>query len=175
MSRVYVPLACVLVLSACAGAGDGSAVPPGDTAAERCATWTAEALAVTGTTRADIRAQLGEPAEITAATEPNRHIPDAIDSLFTMTYTGIVFSLRTPPQAGDMLERAHVTDNAHLLWSEPGIGVTAERVIELIGEPAEREPDLLHYACGTGPVSEPVFVVIRDSVVQAVIFDFYVD
>lgn len=169
-------LACLVVSGACAGTGEGGGdPPPGETAAERCAAWIEEALAVTGTGRDDIRAQLGEPTEVSATTEPNRHIPDATDSLFTVTYPGIVFSLRKPPEGGDLLERAHVTDNAHLLWTDPGIGASAERVIEVLGEPAEREPDLLHYACGSGPVNEPAFFVLRDSVVQAVIFDFYVD
>lgn len=165
-------LTALLLAAACAGS-DGE--PPGGTAAERCRAWVEEGLAIDSLTRAGLRARLGEPTDVVAATEPNRHIPDAIDSLFTLSWTGVSVAVRTPPSGTDLVERVSVQDNRWLRWPDPGIGSTEERVIDVLGAPQERQPGVLRYACGSGPVDEPVGFIITEGIVSEIIFDFYVD
>jgi hypothetical protein len=159
---------------ACAG-GDGGTQPPGETPAERCQAWVDQGLAIDTLTRAGLRARLGPPTDVVAATEPNRHIPDAIDSLFTMHWPGASVMLRTPPSGADLAERVTVRDDRWLRWTDPGIGDAGARVVEVLGPPQERQPGILRYACGAGPVDEPVGFVIVDGVVSEIVFDFYVD
>lgn len=164
--------AVLFVATACAGPPD---LPPGETAAERCVAYVERGLALDSLTRAGLRARLGPATEETVATEPNRHIPDAIDSLFTMQWIGLSVDLRTPPSGDDLVERVTVTDDRWLRWTDPGIGDTEEGLREFLGTPQERQTDVLRYACGEGPVSEPVGFVITEGVITEVVFDFYVD
>lgn len=170
--RHGLPVVCV-VLGACVAATD--AVPPGDTAAERCVRYVEEGLALDSLTRAGLRAALGEPASIETDTEPNRHIPDAIDSLFTLAWEGLEVRVRTPPSGSDLVERVTVRHDRYLRWPDPGIGATQDHVAEVLGPPQERQPGVVRYACGSGPVSEPVGFVITDAHVVEIVFDFYVD
>lgn len=173
MSRAGPLLALLLTASACTR-GEGT-MPPGETAEERCRAFVEDGLALDSLTRAGLRAQLGEPERIEAATEPNRHIPDAVDSLFTMVWPGATAVLRTPPAGNDLVEQISLTDGRWLRWNVPGIGSAEARVIEVLGPPQERQPNVLRYACGGGPVDEPVGFVIENGSVAEIVFDFYVD
>jgi hypothetical protein len=173
--RTTYGLSLVLLLFACGCNGGGASLPPGDTAEERCANWVEGALTVEARTRGALLQALGAPDSVLATTEPNRHIPDGIDSLITVNHQGIVFSVRKPPAGGDLVERIVVRDNRWLRWTEPGIGTSAERVVQSIGEPAEREATLLRYSCGTGIVEEPVSFVLENGRVLEILFEFYVD
>ncbi len=172
LSRTWL-LAMASLLIACAG-GERSG-PPGETAAERCTAFMARALTLDASSRASLQGALGAPDTVEAMTEPNRHIPDGIDSLFFVHYAGASATLRKPPAGGELLEKVVVTDARHLRWSEPGIGTAEARVLELLGEPLERDADVLVYQCGEGPVDEPVTFLLANGVVREVVFTYYVD
>lgn len=165
--------ALLLAAAACAG-GEGS-MPPGETAAERCRAFVEDGLALDSLTRTGLRAQLGEPQRVEATTEPNRHIPDAVDSLFTMVWPGATVLMRMPPAGNDLVEQIALTDGRWLRWQTPGIGAAEARVMEVLGQPQERQPNVLRYACGGGPVDEPVGFVIENGSVARIVFDYYVD
>jgi hypothetical protein len=160
----------LLTLFACGGAR-----PPGATAEERCANWVERGLTVDARTRATLRETIGAPESVDVTTEPNRHIPDGIDTLVTVDYPGVAFSIRKPPEGGDLTERVVVNDNRWLRWTDPGIGTTVERVITSLGEPTDREETLLRFSCGRGIVEEPVTFVLENGRVSEILFDFYVD
>ena len=175
MTQLTCGALALLMLLACSGDNMGGSRPPGSTTEQRCASFVERGLTVEGRTRAALHQTLGAPASIDVTTEPNRHIPDGIDSLVTVTYPGITFSVRKPPEGGDLMERIVVQDNRWLRWSEPGIGASSESVISSIGEPAERDETMLRYSCGTGIVEEPVTFVLENGRVREIVFDFYVD
>jgi hypothetical protein len=82
---------------------------PGETARERCKAFYEEGLAVAARTRSELREELGEPAAIEGETEPNRHDPARMDSLWTVRYDGLAAEIRTAG-GNDLLERMTVTD-----------------------------------------------------------------
>jgi hypothetical protein len=167
---------CLLLLGLLACDRDlGRSPPPGSTPEERCASWVANGLAVEARTRATLEQELGPPRQTQTATGPNRHIPDGVDSIITVHYPGIVFALRKPPEGGDLLETAVVSDDRWLRWTDPGIGSSANRIIEILGAPAERSDSLYRYTCGTGIAEEPVSISIADQRVAEIVFEFYVD
>lgn len=164
-----------LTVPAREGEGDVSP-PPGATAAERCAAFVGRGLRVTGTTRPEIRAELGDPLEVDVVTEPNRHMVGATDSLFALGYQGIEFQIRTPPSGRDLLERVVVRDNRHLRYARPGIGDARADVVSLLGPPTDgSEPDRLIYECGDGITPNPVHIVLADDVVREIWYTYYVD
>lgn len=174
MRRRLAPLAALglAVATACIEPED---LPPGETAAERCVAYVERGLAVDSLTRAALRTGLGPASEESVTTEPNRHIPDAIDSLFTLQWPGLTVNVRTPPAGNDLVERVTVTDDRWLRWTDPGIGDTEARLREILGTPQERQGNVLRYACGMGPVDQPVGFVIADGAIVRIVFDFYVD
>jgi len=175
MKRITCGILALLTLLGCGGEGVGGARPPGAGAEERCANFVTRSLTVEARTRTALREALGAPESVDVTTEPNRHIPDGTDSLVTVSYPGVAFSLRKPPEADDLMERIVVRDNRWLRWSEPGIGATSEDVTLILGEPAERDATLLRYSCSTGIVEEPVSFVLENGRVREIVFEFYVD
>lgn len=138
----------------------------------------AATLLRTAATRSALAEAYGEPDSVAVATEPNRHMPDATDSLFVVHYPGLAVTLRTPPSARDLVAAVTVTDNRYLAYPSIGIGTREEAVIAALGEPHERaEGDgttVLTYACGE-EVEQPVTFDIRDGVVVRIEASYYVD
>lgn len=131
-------------------------------------------LLATNPTRADLRGRFGEPDSVRVVIEANRHVPDAIDSIFTLHYPGLVVSMRTPPGAGDMAEHVAVTDNRYLRFTEVGIGVEAARITDVLGPPTEADGDRLVYSCGMG-AEQPTTFVLADGRVSRIFVEYYVD
>lgn len=156
-------------------AAEPSEVPEGATARERCRAFHERGLAVPVDSRASLRAALGGPEEVSVATEPNRHIPEATDSVFTVRYPDLVVTIRRVPDGGELTESAMVRDPRHLRYRVLGPGATREGLVEALGEPDATEDGTLVYACGTGPVDEPVRFDLSDGIVRVVRFSYYVD
>ena len=160
-----------------AGAADTTRAAADRALALDCDTLAATLLR-TGATRSALAQAYGEPDSVEATTEPNRHMPDATDSLFVVHYPGLGVTLRTPPSARDLVSAVMVTDNRYLAYPSIGIGTREEAVVAALGEPDERtEGDgttVLTYACGE-EVEQPVTFHIRDGVVVRIEASYYVD
>jgi hypothetical protein len=124
-------------------------------------------------TRAGLRDRFGAPDSTHAATEPNRHVPGAVDSLFTEFRPGLVGSFRTLAGARDLIAGAEVTGRGYIAHSGLDIGAPEARVVRILGEPSRRSGDALVYECGE--VEQPVTFRLRDGIVTAVTIAYYVD
>lgn len=138
----------------------------------------AATLLRTAATRSALAEAYGEPDSVEVTTEPNRHIPDATDSLFVVHYPGLAVTLRTPPSARDLVSAITVTDNRYLAYPSIGIGTREEAVIAALGQPHESTTTdgttTLVYACGE-EVEQPVTFLVRDDVVVRIDASYYVD
>jgi hypothetical protein len=124
--------------------------------------------------RETVAARFGPPDSTITTVEPNRHVPDAVDSIFTVFYPGLMMSLRTPRGARDMATAVTVQDNRYLAYPHIGMHTPVERVVEVLGEPGRREDDALLYDCGTA-VEQPVSFRIEDGRVSRIDISYYVD
>lgn len=124
--------------------------------------------------RASLRRQFGAPGSVTATTEPNRHVPDRVDSLFVVRYPGLTASLRKPGGGEDMVDAVVVTESRFLAHPAIGMGTREERVLATLGEPTRRTAESLVYDCGEH-VEEPVTFHLRDGLVLRIEIDYYLD
>ena len=186
--RRILPL-CALLL-ACETQAREEAVVPADTAVPAspagdaagadtdalttldCATFLETALRA-APARAELHEAFGAPDSVRAWTEANRHVPDVLDSLFVVHYAGLQLEIRRPHGGLDMADLALVSDNRYLARGGIGIGAPAERVVAVLGEPAERTPDRLRYECGE--TGAPVMFLLARGVVTGLELDYYVD
>jgi hypothetical protein len=128
----------------------------------------------TAPNRAALARTFGEPDSLHADTEPNRHVPDATDSLFTVFYPGITVDIRKPA-GGDMATHVDLRDNRYIAFPAIGVGASATRVAEALGEPTRRTNYSLVYDCGMH-VEQPVtFHLDGRGVVDRIAIDYYVD
>lgn len=159
-------------------APEPSAPPPPTTSAPAPATLSCDDLArtllVVEPTRAALAARFGPPDSLEVATEPNRHVPGQVDSLFVAHYDGLTSAIRTPSPGRDLPFHVVVTDSRFLRYPALGIGATATAVEAALGPPTRRTPTTLVYECGEG-AEEPVTFRLRDGVVERIVVDFYVD
>lgn len=125
-------------------------------------------------TRAAFLAEFGTPDSVTRSTEPNRHVPDAVDSLFIVFYPGLVMNIRAPQHGRDMATGVTIQDNRYLAYPEIGVTTSAARVTAILGEPTRRRDDLLIYDCDT-VVEQPVAFRIEDGRVASIDISYYVD
>lgn len=128
----------------------------------------------TETTRAALEAAYGPPDSMSAETEPNRHVPDATDSLFVVHYPGLTVEIRRPPSGDDLTSHAAIRDNRYLARAAVGIGARADRVVSVLGEPRTRSEDRLVYDCGPH-TEQPVTFWLADVVVERIEISYYVD
>ena len=125
-------------------------------------------------TRAAFLAEFGTPDSVTAGTEPNRHVPDAVDSLFVVYYPGLVMNIRTPQGGRDMATGVTIRDNRYLAYPDIGIATPAARVTAALGPPTFRPHDRLIYDCDA-VVEQPVAFRIVDGRVARIDISYYVD
>ena len=160
-----------------AAAHDTAARSPASTLSLDCDTLAATLLR-TGATRSALAEAYGEPDSVEVTTEPNRHMPDATDSLFVVHYPGLAVTLRAPPSARDLVSAVTVADNRYLAYPSIGMGTREEAVVAALGEPHERTArdgmTVLTYACGE-EVEQPVTFLVRDDVVVRIEASYYVD
>jgi hypothetical protein len=158
-------------------ARDRAGVPelPGETARERCKAFYEEGLAVAARTRSELREELGEPGAIEGETEPNRHDPARMDSLWTVRYDGLAAEIRTAG-GNDLLERMTVTDSRHLRYREPAIGTTEDAVTAILGDPDREADGDPQYLCAPEPMPDmPITFRIAGGRVAVVVWEYYVD
>ncbi len=147
----------------------------GETPTARCQMFYERGLAVEARTRDGLRRELGSPISVGSDTEPNRHVPDRTDTLWTIEYAGVEAELRTAG-GNDLLERMVVRQEGALRFREPSIGTSEARLVSLLGEPYQREEGRLQYLCAPEPMPDvPVTFVLDGGSVAAVIWDYYVD
>ena len=181
-SRLFVPLAIVALLG-CTGdrSNEAPAVQPDSTprvqapapAQLSCEGLETSILAVPAT-RAELRRAYGEPDSIFGTTEPNRHVPGAVDSLFSVYYQGLTAGLRTPSGARDMVEHVTVRDNRFLRYPHIGIGATPSDIVAALGEPTARVSMTLVYDCGDA-TDQPVTFHLQTARVDSIQIHYYVD
>lgn len=164
-----------------AGAGNGPGDGTDDTAgalaagdSNSCADL-AQRLLRTPATRAGLAAAYGAPDSLIAAVEPNRHIPGATDSLFTVFYPGLAATIRTPPSGRDLVTHVDVRDNRYVALGEIGIGVSADVLLERLGPPHSQDELSLTYECGVHVEEPVVFALDDDDVVAGIEIFHYVD
>lgn len=196
--RAAVPVLALAALTACGGSGQPSldtqpggepAAGPDTAAGSRAAVDTAGAAAgavpsgcadlhynilKAVPTRQAFSAEFGQPDSVVSTVEPNRHVPGAIDSLFTVHYPRFVMDIRTPSGGRDMATEVHLEDNRYLAYPGIGIGASAARVREVLGDPHDEGPAFLTYQCSEH-VEQPVTFRVADGRVAAIEIAYYVD
>lgn len=158
-----------------APATDG-ALAAGDTSAvSGCRQFTEQGLRLSARSRAGLEAEAGRPTSTNVRVEPNRHASGVKDSIFRFEYDGLSVQLRVPGPGGEMIEHVAVTDRKWLTFPYFRPGVSAERVIQALGEPQRREGNSLIYDCASGEVPAPVAFELNEGIVQRIVFNYYVD
>lgn len=152
------------------GSGEG---PPAELVPVSCEGLETTLLAAMPT-RAGLRSSFGEPDSISVATEPNRHMPNVVDSLFVVHYPGLVASLRRPGGGGDMPDLIEITETRYVQPAQLAPGVTAAQILAVLGEPTERDDDRLVYDCNLG-ANQPVTFHLRNDRVASITIDYYLD
>jgi len=101
-----------------------------------------------GATREEVRNRFGEPREVRVETEPNRHVPDAVDSLYHMLYDDVEVTLRVA-QSNTLLESVVVRSNDRMGSAPPLIGASDADIRERFGEPEGTPDGHFLYRCET--------------------------
>ena len=104
-----------------------------------------------GATRAELRASLGEPDSVTARALANRHDPSLTDSVLTLHYPGLRAAFYLAGYDGkELVAEVVIADDRYLRPDSPlRIGMPAEDVRLLLGEPTSNAAGVLGYACGS--------------------------
>lgn len=166
-----------LVAGGCAARAQA---PEGAGPAPDCEAFAARGLLPSARSRADLRAELGEPSNIDAEPTANRHVAGQVDTLVTYTYEDVSATFYVLPDR-DLPTSVEVTGAGRLRFSAPTIGDSAGRVSALLGDPVRRERAAdggiaWEYACASFEgVEEPFVIVLRSDRVAAVRFTYYVD
>jgi hypothetical protein len=164
-------------LTACSNA-DQRDPPPAATpqaAAAACRQFTNEALKLKARNRTALEAEAGRPSSTDITIEPNRHVPEQLDSIIRLAYDGMEIQLRKPGPGGEMFEYVAVTKRKWLNFPYFRPGVSEENVIAALGEPQRRQDNRLVYNCGDSEADAPVVFEIEDETVRRIVFNYYVD
>lgn len=140
-----------------------------------CEQFTREGLKLAARTRSALESEAGRPLNITARVEQNRHMPAMADSIFQYEYDGLTVRLRRAGPGGELFEQVIVTDRKWLNFPYFRPGVSAEKVIQVMGAPQGRVDNQLIYRCGDSEAEEPVVFEISEGAVQRIVFNYYVD
>ncbi|HET7275188.1 MAG TPA: hypothetical protein VFI91_08390 [Longimicrobiaceae bacterium] len=171
----------ILIVLACAG----ETGPGGGVASDAAADISAESLPgreefvqngliSPGTDRASFTEALGQPDSASAEIIPNRHIPDAQDSIITIYYPRVIATVHRPGPGGELLKSVQVSDNQFLRY--PVIGAASEVIATAFGEPDEQTINTVTYFCTSCTAgNNPVRFSFEDGRVRSVRFSYYVD
>jgi hypothetical protein len=171
-------LATSLLLAACSEPAQRPEAAPVSNATDvtaGCEQFAREGLKLKARSRAGLEAEAGRAAQTTVRVEPNRHVPNAQDSIFLFEYDGLSVQMRKPGPGGEMFEYVAVHKRSWLNFPYFKPGVDTSQIIKAIGQPQRREGDNLVYTCGNAEVEEPVVFETRDGAVQRIVFNYYVD
>src|SRR5690606_36533269 len=131
-------------------------------------------LVTPGRTRSEIEQTLGTPDSIRFEVVPNRHVPNATDTLFALHYTDLVAGIHRPGPGGELLSSVEVSSNRHLRY--PLVGISAEEAEAALGPPDERSDSTLTYRCTTCVAGDdPVVITLANGGVERIRFSYYVD
>ena len=160
------------MLLACTSAPDAD--DPSDAPLPDRDVFVTEGLAPHAGSRAALRARLGEPESVVREVVPNRHVPDVQDTLLTVLYPEVIANLHKPGGGGELLSSVRVESNEHLRYGL--IGESLSEIDAAFGAPDDASDSSLVYRCATCEgADDPVEILIRDGIVHAVRFNYYVD
>ena len=112
---------------------------------------------------------------MTHDTEPNRHVPQQVDTLWTLHYDGAEIRIRTA-SGRDLTERVTVTDDRHLRFREPALGTHDSQLTHLLGDPHLYWDGHPQYLCAPEPGPEmPLTVFLEEGRTTGIAWHFYVD
>jgi|SRR5688572_5758094 len=140
-----------------------------------CQQFAREGLKLKARNRAELDAEIGDPGYMQVTTEPNRHVPNAQDSIIRLEYGGMTVQVRRPGPGGELLEQVEVSERKWLNFPYFRPGVSANDVIAALGEPQRRESNRLIYNCSESEAEEPIVFELEDGAVQRIVFNYYVD
>ncbi|HEY0674314.1 MAG TPA: hypothetical protein VGD27_18715 [Longimicrobiales bacterium] len=140
-----------------------------------CEQFMREGLKLAARTRSALESEAGRPLNMSARAVQNRHVPAVQDSIFHYEYDGLAVRLRKAGPGGELFEQVIVTDRKWLNFPYFKPGVSAEKVIQALGEPQRRVDNRLIYRCGETEAEEPVVFEISEGTVQRIVFNYYVD
>lgn len=140
-----------------------------------CQQFAREGLKLKARNRAELVAEIGEPGYMQVTTEPNRHVPNAQDSIIRLEYDGLTVQVRKPGPGGELFEQVEVSERKWLNFPYFRPGVSANDVIAALGQPQRREGNRLIYNCGGSEAEEPILFELEDGAVQRIVFNYYVD
>jgi hypothetical protein len=127
-----------------------------------------------GETREEISAALGEPDSASFQVFANRHVAEAQDTLFQLSYPGIAFQIYRAGPGGEFLSAVDVTENRYLLYGVIGDPLTEIRAS--FGDPdAEGEEEVAYLCRRCLGAEEGVRFLLTDGMVRRVRFSYYVD
>ncbi|CAN5769427.1 hypothetical protein BH23GEM9_BH23GEM9_22060 [soil metagenome] len=173
------PLYAYAVFAALSGCG-GDGAPTADEQRAACIEFAESGLAFDGGTRAQVIEAWGQPdlmhTIVQAAAFESAPGLVAEDSIFRMHYSGAVVSLHKPAGGAELIDEVRVQYDHYLRLPEPIIGMKANDVMALYGEPAQRTADQLVYICHSVPArDDPVAFNVVDGEVREVVFTYHMD
>ncbi|HEX7051712.1 MAG TPA: hypothetical protein VF188_16020 [Longimicrobiales bacterium] len=129
-----------------------------------------------GSSRREIIASLGEPDSIQAEPVANRYVPGQTDTIFELSYDGLTATIYHVSGGRDILSEVVVSDNRHLRDPAVRIGMPWPEVRRRLGEPWDASDSTFTYQClSCMGADAPVNIYVRDGVVTAIEFAYYVD
>lgn len=108
-----------------------------DAPAEACTAVLEHGLAIEARTRGALRAELGEPDSVGREAVPNRHIPEATDTVVTMRWPHATAVVRVA-QSKELVDAIRVTDIRHLRYAGVGPGTPRDSILGRLGDPGRR-------------------------------------
>lgn len=108
-------------------------------------------IADIGTTRAELRARLGEPDSVRRGAVANLHDPAVMDSVVTLHYPGVSAEIYVASfDRRELLASLVLSDDRHLRGESPlRMGMPVDEILLALGEPVRRTDSLLSYECTT--------------------------
>ncbi|HEY0811085.1 MAG TPA: hypothetical protein VGD49_13040 [Longimicrobiales bacterium] len=172
----YAIVATILLVSCSDSKQQGAASQANarDTVAA-CQQFAREGLKLKARNRAELDAEIGNPGYIQVTTEPNRHVPNAQDSIIRLESDGLIVQVRKPGPGGELFEQVEVSQRKWLNFPYFRPGVSASDVVAALGQPRRREANRLIYNCGESEAEEPIVFELEDGAVQRIVFNYYVD
>jgi hypothetical protein len=127
--------------------------------------------------RLEVASRFGQPDSMTSHSVINRHIPSQTDSIVDLFYPGLHLTYYVVgANKKEFLQKAVVSDNRYLKYSQFGIGTAEISVLRFLGEPSERESGKYRYDCARCIGAEsPMYFYFDRGKVARIEYSFYLD